>query len=334
MRLSTALRTIASCSVFSLSVNANAQTTHHVDVNQLSFSPSTIVVAPGDSIIWNHVSGNHIITSGTNCISDGLYFDEVISASNSEFTWLVPNDAASDIPYFCEPHCGFGMEGLILIQTPDIATSHLATINGSDVLQIAGATSGAVQGGDATSDQRTVYVWGNDNDENPGYNGTAWPLVTADELGNIGAGVEVTHYVNASGHVIVETCIGPRPIYQFRNDNSAATAAGQGLGNIWWTIDPSTGEVNDGTTSCPTACPGDFDEDLIVGLSDFSLFLVAFGTANESIDMDGSGLVDLGDFSLFLINYGNDCSRRSQIIEIKPTGKQPSKKSSLSSTDR
>ena len=76
--------------------------------------------------------------------------------------------------------------------------------------------------------------------------------------------------------------------------------------------DDGNSTPNDGCTSCtvdPDPCPGDFDDDGSVGLSDFSSFLVAFGTTcsgcNE--DIDGSGTVDLADFSAFLVVFGTDC---------------------------
>jgi hypothetical protein len=59
-------------------------------------------------------------------------------------------------------------------------------------------------------------------------------------------------------------------------------------------------------TDCGVACQGDIDGDGTVGISDFSLFLVDFGTSNPQSDFDGSGLVDIADFSIFLVNYG-DC---------------------------
>ncbi len=59
-------------------------------------------------------------------------------------------------------------------------------------------------------------------------------------------------------------------------------------------------------SDCGVACQGDIDEDGSVGISDFSIFLVDFGTSNPQSDFDGSGLVDAADFSIFLVNYG-DC---------------------------
>ena len=62
-----------------------------------------------------------------------------------------------------------------------------------------------------------------------------------------------------------------------------------------------------GTTQ-PNDCVGDFDGDLTVGISDFSLFLVAFGGSDPTFDLDDDGSVGLGDFSVFLVQFGITCS--------------------------
>ena len=77
--------------------------------------------------------------------------------------------------------------------------------------------------------------------------------------------------------------------------------------------DDGNNTPNDGCTNCTNdpepPCAGDFDDDGSVGLSDFSSFLVAFGTTCSGCveDIDGSGAVDLADFSAFLVVFGTDC---------------------------
>ncbi|MDG2054324.1 MAG: M12 family metallo-peptidase, partial [Phycisphaerales bacterium] len=77
--------------------------------------------------------------------------------------------------------------------------------------------------------------------------------------------------------------------------------------------DDGNNTPNDGCTNCTNdpepPCAGDFDDDGSVGLSDFSSFLVAFGTTCSGCveDIDGSGTVDLADFSAFLVVFGTDC---------------------------
>jgi plastocyanin len=88
---------------------------HIVELNGVSFSPASIEVNVGDVIAWQYVGGYpHTVTSGDNCTADGI-FDANVDSANLEFVWTVPSDAASEVPYFCTPHCGMGMTGIILV---------------------------------------------------------------------------------------------------------------------------------------------------------------------------------------------------------------------------
>ncbi len=66
-------------------------------------------------------------------------------------------------------------------------------------------------------------------------------------------------------------------------------------------------------TFTAAACPGDFDGNGMVNLSDFLAFAGAFGTRsgdanyNARTDMDGSGAVDLSDFLAFAGVFGTTC---------------------------
>lgn len=61
------------------------------------------------------------------------------------------------------------------------------------------------------------------------------------------------------------------------------------------------------------ACPGDFDGNGMVNLSDFLVFAGAFGTRSGDanfdarMDMDGSGAIDLSDFLVFAGAFGTTC---------------------------
>ena len=90
--------------------------THTVWAFGGGFQPATVVVAPGDTIIWESI-GSHTVTSGDPCTADGLFNGE-ISAAGDTFTWDVPLDASGDIPYFCQPHCDMGMTGVIIVEEP------------------------------------------------------------------------------------------------------------------------------------------------------------------------------------------------------------------------
>ena len=132
-------------------VPAATAETHTVLANDSSFTPDTLVVAPGDTIVWQFNSGYpHTVTSGTPCTADGIFFDEPLDTSNATFEWVVPEYASLDIPYFCRPHCLMGMMGVISIDAggntlqvpgdyPTIAEAIDAAVAG-DTINIAAGT--------------------------------------------------------------------------------------------------------------------------------------------------------------------------------------------------
>lgn len=89
--------------------------THVVGAYNLTFVPDVVTVAPGDVIRWEYVAGApHTVTSGTNCFWDGL-FHHSLASFDPVFEWTVPNDAPSEIPYLCLPHCSAGMTAVIYV---------------------------------------------------------------------------------------------------------------------------------------------------------------------------------------------------------------------------
>ncbi|MDP7004842.1 MAG: hypothetical protein QF718_01340, partial [Phycisphaerales bacterium] len=88
--------------------------THYIDQIGFTFSPMTIEVMTGDTIVWQWNDGVHTVTSGSDCIPDGL-FDGSLDAKNPTFEWVVPSDAPADIPYHCIPHCLLDQIGNIVV---------------------------------------------------------------------------------------------------------------------------------------------------------------------------------------------------------------------------
>ena len=88
---------------------------HDVIAIKHAFDPSELVVAPGDTINWIWIEGGHTVTSGSNCIPDGEYFNAPLSRRDVTFSFTVPDDFEGEIPYFCLPHCDVGMVGLIIV---------------------------------------------------------------------------------------------------------------------------------------------------------------------------------------------------------------------------
>jgi len=93
--------------------NIASAAVHVVEQVGISFIPAEITVAPGDTVQWVRSSLSHTVTSGTNCTFDGLWFNEPLNAFNPVVNWVVPGTAVGDVPYYCIPHCAFGMTGII-----------------------------------------------------------------------------------------------------------------------------------------------------------------------------------------------------------------------------
>jgi len=86
--------------------------THQITQTAFTWSPSEVSAVAGDTIQWNWTSSLHTVTSGIDCDPDGL-FHMPLSNSNPTFQFVIPVEFSGDIPYFCTPHCNFGMTGVI-----------------------------------------------------------------------------------------------------------------------------------------------------------------------------------------------------------------------------
>jgi plastocyanin len=91
---------------------------HEVDQVGLEFVPAEITVAPGDTVRWNWSTGIHTVTSGANCVYDGIHFDEPLNSGHQTAEYMIPGDFSGVIDYFCMPHCALGMTGVITVESP------------------------------------------------------------------------------------------------------------------------------------------------------------------------------------------------------------------------
>lgn len=98
-----------------LPATALAQTTHVVNQSGLTFSPADITVEAGDTVRWVRSTGTHTVTSGTGAADPevGNLFDAPLNTSNTSFEFTFTT--AGDVPYFCRPHEGFGMTGIVRV---------------------------------------------------------------------------------------------------------------------------------------------------------------------------------------------------------------------------
>lgn len=113
----TALRLGSAALALAIAAGASA-TKHTVTQSGFTFSPSSITVAPGDTVRFVRTGGNHTVTSGSGCTASGL-FNAPLSSTSTSFTWTVPASVAgTTVNYYCIPHCGGGMTGSIVVTAP------------------------------------------------------------------------------------------------------------------------------------------------------------------------------------------------------------------------
>ena len=103
---------------------------HFVQHGGNAFNPTVLNVEPGDVVSWGigFPGGTpRTITSGENCVHDGLYFDAEIPPGL--FSWEVPMDiGVTEIPYFNAMACKNGTPGLLRIIDIRRVPSEYATI--------------------------------------------------------------------------------------------------------------------------------------------------------------------------------------------------------------
>src|SRR4029453_9462697 len=100
-------------------------TTHMVLVGSegFSFSPSNLTIHVGNTWKWTWSSSGHNVISGSQCSADGQFCSPSDSncasapLSNQGATYSHTFSTAGTFPYFCAPHCGFGMVGTIVVES-------------------------------------------------------------------------------------------------------------------------------------------------------------------------------------------------------------------------
>jgi plastocyanin len=87
--------------------------TVNVAVRDNTFNPKTITVNVGDTVVWQNTGAfEHTATSGAACAPDGTFDSGPLSPGESfSFTFNEPGS----YPYYCIPHCAFGMTGSVMV---------------------------------------------------------------------------------------------------------------------------------------------------------------------------------------------------------------------------
>jgi plastocyanin len=111
-----------------------------VGASGFTFSPSTVNIVVGDTVRWTWFGSGHNVRSGTPCSSpDGAFCsinDTNCTAnplSNSGTTYSHTFGQAGTFQYYCSAHCGSGMKGTVVVDTPFVVITSIVRAANGDV---------------------------------------------------------------------------------------------------------------------------------------------------------------------------------------------------------
>ncbi len=77
------------------------------------FSPSSLTVKTGTKVTFTWAAGGHSVVVGSGCTPGGpVTLNTGIQGSGFSTDVTMPS-VAGDVPFYCAPHCGLGMTGVI-----------------------------------------------------------------------------------------------------------------------------------------------------------------------------------------------------------------------------
>jgi plastocyanin len=86
-----------------------------VAVNGHTFDPPEVHIKAGEAVKWTWVAGFHNVVSGSSCVPDKK-FTSSTSTDGPGSTYEHTFDKPGSYPYFCDPHCGIGMTGKVIVE--------------------------------------------------------------------------------------------------------------------------------------------------------------------------------------------------------------------------
>ena len=92
-------------------------TVHNVGVSSNQFSPSTLNITAGDTVMWTNNGGFHNVNGNTSTPANAanpMSFGNG-SASSSSWTYMFKFTMAGTYSYQCDPHAGLGMTGTVIV---------------------------------------------------------------------------------------------------------------------------------------------------------------------------------------------------------------------------
>ncbi len=86
-----------------------------VAVNGHTFDPPEVRIKAGSTVRWVWVAGKHNVVSGESCTPDGK-FTSGNDTVGPGATFEQKFETAGTFPYYCDPHCGIGMTGKVIVE--------------------------------------------------------------------------------------------------------------------------------------------------------------------------------------------------------------------------
>lgn len=93
-------------------------TTHQITQTGFTWVPNDLSIEVGDTVEWIYSAGSHTVTEGTDDSSPPIgfkLFDEVLSAGSPLVSFTFTE--TGDVDFYCRPHRGLGMTGVIHVTT-------------------------------------------------------------------------------------------------------------------------------------------------------------------------------------------------------------------------
>ena len=96
--------------------------TRNVTVLDFEFSPASVSIAPGDTVLWTwNGTVLHSVTSGTPGSPDGKFDSGLRKQPGSTFPVTFPTEGM--FPYYCMPHGQMGMTGMVHVEAGSAAAA-------------------------------------------------------------------------------------------------------------------------------------------------------------------------------------------------------------------
>jgi plastocyanin len=86
----------------------------NVKVSSNQFEPAQVKVKVGDTVRWTWTGGSHNVVSGPDCATDDGKFKSGAPVAGGTFDKKF--ETAGTFPYYCQPHCGMGMKGEVIVE--------------------------------------------------------------------------------------------------------------------------------------------------------------------------------------------------------------------------